>query len=257
MMKNAEGFNLELEKQPVNTERTKVMFELPICKHDYYGTYVEETIVFLRSLGFDVESKQAGSPYLVINGYPVSGNFDFASTMGRGAFTKQWRERASRRVDLTWLYKSGKICSIPVNKEIDKLKLVNKILLAFKKRDDFDAEIAKAEKDKISLITSLYEKYKNVTGFKSIIIVNGILRIGTISGSLVLTADGIVTTFAINLPDFKSLDDLNDFPDNALRIKNDIFKAKEEIEALGATGVTSATKNASAYVNEAGELKTN
>ena len=254
ILETGAGLNLELEKQPINKERTKVMFELPSDKQDCYGKYVKETIEFLRSLGFEVELKIAGLDNLVINGFEVRGDFDCASTMGYGAWTHKWTERKNRKVTLSWGYKSN-ICTIPINKEIDKLRLINKIIAAFVEREELEARINKAEEDKINTITALYERYKTVTGFKSIRIEKGDLRINTLAGALIFSADGVVTSFAINFPDFKTLEDLNDFPDKALAIKNDILKAKEEIEALGNTGVTKDTRDASAYKNEEGELK--
>ncbi len=231
-------------------ERTMVMLECGSEDWDFHGEYRKELIQFLNELGFDAKFKYKATDIIQIDGIEVDGDFSQAATMGTHAFTRVKSKRKIRRIILRVNWEDA-LCTIPINKPIDKLRLVEKIKAGIKEKADRKANHENSTKLKTEVLTALFKKYKaGVTGLKNLKTEKGMLTVCFEHGTLRIDGAGKVIGCDINTPKVETLQALNSLTSTIATIKENVEKVIMEIETLGATGVTESTPDGSVWQYE-------
>lgn len=202
--------------------------------------YCHLMIDFIRSLGFDVELQypegKALFDHILIDGIEAFLYTDSASCMGQNAYSKVRKPRQNRFIGIsgtgTW-HNTGLI-RIPINKEVDKEKLIKKISELIKKKSDGEKQLKDLKESQENIALKIKNHLQSNLIIKKVMdslqINNAEIFIGTPSGGI--RFDILTWSFKSFSPcdiPFSTLEDIVTAPDTAKRISLD---AQNYIDAI-------------------------
>ena len=172
--------------------------------------------------------------------------------MNRNPYTKKIVPRRKRCIVIRKSFRGNAACTILINKEIDKLKLVNKIKAAIKEKADKAAENEKREKDTEDFLTALFNRYSTtITGFKSLNVKKGLLTLDIDKlGCVTVDSNGEISGCKITMPEVNTVEDVMNFPIEASVIKTRLMVVQIQIKELGTTGITDSSPEGKASFYE-------
>jgi hypothetical protein len=226
-----------LPEPPKSKEREMVMLEVPVLRMDTSSEHKGEFFDFLRSLGYAIKPNPHTANF-EIDGVEFLGDFSQAATYGIKSYSRQRVPRQIRKITVKHKWSSDEnLFTVTINKPMDKLRLVNKINEAVTARKEQIEKVASKVAARKNNALALANKYRVVSGFKSIRLNKDVIELCTVHGYIYFNRAGKVTGILVTFPTVTRIADLHKLSIEALEVNEAMTIAKNLIQSLGHTGI--------------------